>query len=111
MEILPNVTVHEQRLAAAGGHPEGNFVQVALREWLHLVARVQLLVRAMDGDVERRQQRGLVLEITVQIHLGEHQSEVLEIKRVERLAEKIALPCDVFPVGDDVVVVIAELFV
>ena len=41
----------------------------------------------MDRSVERRQERDLVLEIAVQIQLGEEQPEVLEVKRVERLAE------------------------
>src|SRR6266545_3341365 len=51
------------------------------------------------------------MEIAVKIELGEQQAEILKVERVERRSQEVTFARDVFPVGDDVAVVGAELVV
>src|SRR5205814_6347318 len=111
MKILADVAMHEQCLATAGRHPKSDLVQLARYEWLHLIARIQLLVRCIDRTVQRYKKRAGVLEIPVEIHLGEQQPEILKIERVQCLAEQIALAGNMLPVRDDIAVVVPELLV
>ena len=112
--VLEDVGVHQQRLAAAGRHPEGELVE--LRPGLgRLVERRDLvglgLVGVVDGDlrVQRREQRLGVAEVAVEVDLGEEQRQVLEVLPDDRLlAARDAPLVQPLRVLDDVLVVLEQ---
>ena len=76
--------MHQQRLAAAGGHPEGEFVELwpSLSNFVEGRDLVSLaLTRVVGGrlHVQFREQRFGITEIAVQVDLTEKQGQVLEV--------------------------------
>ena len=74
--VLQDVGVHQQRFAAAGGHPEGELVELwpshgGFVERSDLVGLV--VVRVVPGHlcVQRLEQRLRVAEVAVEINLAE----------------------------------------
>ena len=112
--VLKDVGVHQQRLAAAGGAPVGELVE--LRPGLgRLVEGRDLvglrLVRVVGGDlrVQRREQRLRVAEVAVEVDLGEEQRQVLEVLPDDRLfAARDAPIVQPLRVLDDVLVVFEQ---
>ena len=103
--------MHEQGLAAARGHPESNFVEVAFSKRIYLLTFANFSVERLYCLVQRSQQVSAVVEIAVKIQVGDQQAEILEVEWVERRPQEVAFARDVLPVGDDVAVVGAELVV
>jgi hypothetical protein len=109
VQVLADVDVQQQGLAAAGGIPEGDLVQVVrfeiaerFRARLGAVAR-HFLVQAIEQVLT-------VVEVPVQIQLGEQQREVLEVLHLQFMAlQLVALGGDGLPVGDDVQVVAPQV--
>ena len=100
--VLEDVDVHQQRLAAAGGIPEGQLSQV-----IRLVVRNLFLCRFSlielgDVLVQVGQQLVGVTEEAVEVDFGEEQREVLEILPLQRLG---SLLTERQRVLDDVLVV------
>ena len=111
VQVLADVTVHEQRLPAAGRHPESQLVEVVHGEERELFARDYVPVVGIHGHVQRRHQALAVAEIAVQVHFRHQQPQILEIEGIQRLALQVAVAGDVLPVPDDVTVVFAQLIV
>ncbi len=88
--VLEDVGVHQERLAAAGGAPVGQLVELrpgisATVEGHDLVGL--WLVRVINGHlrVQRREQCLGIAEVAVEVDLGEEQGQVLEILPDDRL--------------------------
>ena len=88
--ILQNVDVHQQRLPAAGRHPEGELVELwpSLHRLVERRDPVSLgLVRIVGVHllIQLHKQRIGVAKVAVQIDLGEEQGQVLEILPDDRV--------------------------
>ena len=104
VQELPIVEVHEQRLAAAGGHPEGQLAQVVRGERrLGCPFRVVL---PTQPAVELAQQRLRAADAPVQIVLRVDRRQVLEIAQRDRLGAPGVhgrqVPADVVVVAEQV---------
>ena len=112
--VLEDVGVHQQRLAAAGGAPVGQLVELrpglgGLVEGRNLVGLG--LVRVVGGHlrVQRREQRLGIAEVAVEVDLGEEQGQVLEVLPDDRLlAARDAPFVQPLRVLDDVLVVLQQ---
>ena len=112
--VLEDVGVHQQRLAAAGGAPVGELVELrpglgGLVEGRDLVGLG--LVRVVGGHlrVQRREQRLGIAEVAVEVDLGEEQRQVLEVLPDDRLlAARDAPLVQPLRVPDDVLVVFEQ---
>jgi len=78
--------MHDQRLAAAGGHPEGEFGQI-LRDKgiIHRIARHPPGIPLGDELVELPQQLARSAEVEIQEDFGIQNREILEISQSDRL--------------------------
>ena len=109
LQVLANIDVQQQSLAAAGGIPESNLVQV-----VHL--EIAEGFRAFFGAVARHffvqaiEQVLAVVEVPVQIQLGEQQREVLEVLHLQFVAfQLVALGSDGLPVRNNIQVVAPQV--
>ena len=118
--VLEDVGVHEQRLAAAGGHPERQLVELrrsvafggSLVERGDAVGLRLAFVECGDACVQRREQRTRVAEPAVEVDLGEEQGEVLEVLPDDRgLAAGDALLVEAGGDGDDRLIVLKKRLV
>ena len=88
--VLEDIGVHQQRLAAAGSHPESELVELRpdLSSFIERGDLVSLgLVRVVGGHlhVQLHEQCLRIAEVAVQVNLGEEQSQVLKILPNDRL--------------------------
>ena len=107
---LQDVDVHDQRLAAAGGDPDRQLVQVGFVEGLDFfpLGELEVFIEFGAEGVEVGAERGSVGKVAVQVVFGEQQDQVLEIKRVEGVAAAVAAFGDAPPMADNVVVIAPE---
>ena len=113
--ILQLVDVHQQRLAATGGVPEGDLVElgaslVGLSNGCDRPSVRALVVVLLDCVVQIRSQLDGVGEVAVEIDLHKQQGEVLEVLPPDWFALRCPLGVDGVGVGDDVVVVLLKQF-
>ena len=105
VQILVNVHMQQQRLAAAGGVPERDLVQVIrfkITEWLRTV----LSAVTHHLPVQAIKQRLPLVEIPVEVNLREQQRQVLKVLHLQLMAfELVALGRDGLPMHDNVQVV------
>ena len=73
MPKLQDIDMHDQGLAAAGGDPDGQFIQVVLDKWRDALAFGQFLIENLTKSIKIRTQGRPITEITVKIVLGEQQ--------------------------------------
>ena len=115
--VLEEVGVHEQGLAAAGGHPERQLVELprsfgfggGLVEQGDAVGLRLALVERGDVRVQRREQRPRVTEPAVEVDLGKEQGEVLEVLPDDRgVATGDALLVQAGGDGDDRLIVLQQ---
>ena len=114
MQVLVDVDVQQQGFAAAGGVPECQLVQFIRIKWLKamlgLVVRHQSGVVGLHSFIQAIQQLLALVEIPVQVNLGEQQREILEILHVEHGAfHLVAALGDGIPMLHDVQVVTAQI--
>ena len=114
MQVLVDVDVQQQGFAAAGGVPECQLVQFIRIKWLKamlgLVVRHQSGVVGLHPLVQAIQQLLALVEIPVQVNLGEQQREILEILHVEHGAfHLVAALGDGIPMLHNVQVVTAQI--
>ena len=88
--VLQDVDVHQQRLAAAGGHPEGELVELrpGLGRFVERGDPVGLGLAFVAGGhllVQIPEQRLGITEVAVEIDLAEEQRQVLEVLPDDRL--------------------------
>ena len=108
--------MHQQRLAAAGRHPEGQLVELrpGLGGFVERGDPVGLgLVRVVGGRllVQLLEQRLGIAEVAVEVDLAEKQSQVLEILPDDRLLAVRDPPfVQSLRVLDDVLVVFQQQF-
>ena len=108
-QVLLDVDVQQQRLAAAGGIPEGDLVQIVGVEVLEGLGTGFCPVANHLG-VQAVQQVLPMVEVPVQVDLGEQQREVLEVLHVQLMPlQLVALGGDALPMGDDVQVIAAQV--
>jgi hypothetical protein len=101
VQVLEDVDVEEERLAAAGGVPKSEAVKVVGREGLetHLVL---VGVEGLERGVEAVEELLAAAEIPIEVDLGEEEGEVLEILELEDVAfALVAGGGDGLPVADN----------
>ena len=114
MVILPDVDVHQQRLATSRCTPVGQLVELCPRvtrcsERCDRSAVGARLVVPFDLKVQRIAQRNRVGEVPVEVDLGEQQRQILEVLPYDRrLRLRHPLGVDRQCVADDVVVVLQQ---
>jgi hypothetical protein len=99
VQILVNVHVQQQRLAAAGGIPEGDLVQVVR---FKRAKRLRAKSRRGNAPIPRSGHPAslTLVEIPVEVNLGEQQREVLKVLHLQLMAfQLVALGGDGLPVG------------
>ena len=86
VQELPVVDMHDERLAAAGRHPEGQLLQVRLGELrvLRLTGGLRG-VTLLDEAVQRAKQLASAMEVPVQEDFRVENGEVLEVAKRDRL--------------------------
>ena len=115
--VLEDVGMHEQRLAAAGGHPEGDLVELEARVLGLLQCRDPVrfrerLVQRRNARVERLPQAGGVAEVAVEVDFREQQRQVLEVLPGDRLLTPGDAPVvEVLRDRNDGLVVLQQLLV
>ena len=82
--VLQNVRVHQERLAAAGSHPEGDLVELrpslgAFVQRLDTVGLVLAFVECGYLLVQGSKKSRWVAKIAVQVDLGKEQRQVLKV--------------------------------
>ena len=88
--VLQDVRVHQQRLAAAGGHPEGELVELrpGLGGFVERRDPVTLGLALVAGGhllVQIPEQRLGIAEVAVEVDLAEEQGQILEVLPDDRL--------------------------
>ena len=114
--VLQDIGMHQQRLAAAGGHPEGELVELrpGLGGFVERGDLVGLGLACVVGGHLRVQggEQGLgIAEVAVQVDLAEEEGQVLEVLPDDRFFAP-GDPPFVQPLGmlDDVLVVLQKQF-
>lgn len=109
VQVLEDVDMQDQRLAAAGRVPEGELVQVVGGVVLELLSFGVSSILGHLG-VQAVEQALPTVEIPVEVDLGEQQRQVLEIFHRQQFARRgIAAMGDLLPLRYDVQVIAAQL--
>lgn len=102
--------MQQQRLAAAGGIPESQFVQFIRSKRLEPVVCRLSVVIGLHFPIQAIQQLLSLVEIPIQINLGEQQRKILEILHVEHRAfNLVALFGDGVPMLHNIQVITAQI--
>jgi len=95
VQILPEVDVHNERLARTCRHPEGDLAKVIFGEGRNLPTYV--LLDIFREFVQLGEESLTVIEEPVKVNLGEEYGEILEVLQLHRGLAKAVHPLHIRP--------------